>query len=561
MKTAESGFALLLAAIVTTTAACGGGSGSGGPAPAPDTDPPEVQVGERLFLEGRFAQFYFANSGGDINSTLTSGDPVMNTTQTTGDPLPGPFCGESMNCRACHLVDELQNYPQGGVRTYGDFARHSPIPGRDDGILITPRNSPPLVDATLERDIPVLFHFDGEFPSIEDLVAGTMTGRNFGWLSTEGETALGHIAAVIRNDNGNNALAKSFGGGGVPYATLFLGTDPAIPAHLRLPEQYRIDVATASDSQVLQAVAAVVGAYVDSLRFSMDDDGRFNGSPYDLFLKKNGLPCAPDPGESNSDYSRRLLGLINQLSDPVFVTLSDGKFKFHPGVPFQFGAAELQGLKVFFTPAAAEGQHHSGNCVACHVAPAFTDFGLHNTGASQVEYDGIFGDGAFAAISVPDLATRNANFDAYLPPSPSHPDATSRFRTPASLSLPGYTDLGAWNVVGNPDLPDPQDNLSAVLCGQFNLTGPDCKAAALLPLSIAYFKTPTVRDLGQSNPYLHTGAMDTIEDVVNFYVRVAGLAHDGQLRNASKELSKMFIDASDVAPLTAFLNALNEDYN
>jgi len=34
----------------------------------------------------------------------------------------------------------------------------------------------------------------------------------------------------------------------------------------------------------------------------------------------------------------------------------------------------------------------------------------------------------------------------------------------------------------------------------------------------------------------------------------------GQLRNASPELSNVFIDANDTAPLIAFLNSLNEDY-
>jgi hypothetical protein len=55
--------------------------------------------------------------------------------------------------------------------------------------------------------------------------------------------------------------------------------------------------------------------------------------------------------------------------------------------------------------------------------------------------------------------------------------------------------------------------------------------------------------------------MDTVQNVVNFYITVAGLAQRNQLRNASIELSSVLIDSSDVAPLTAFLNALNEDYN
>ncbi len=561
MRTTQIALSWLLAALVTTLAACGGSSGSNISKTTADTDPPEVQLGERLFLETRFAQFFFANSGGQVNQPLAAGDPAVATSQTTGAPLPGPFAGQSMNCRSCHLVDELQDEPGGGVRTYCDFARQSPISARSDGLLTTPRNSPPLVNATLARDIPSLFHFDGEFASVDDLIVKTLTGRNFGWLPDESATAIGHIATIIRGDDGKNELARSFGGGGISYPTLLLATDPSIPKRLVIPPQFRIDVTTASDTDILNDVVALIDAYVDQLRFSTDSDGLYNSSPYDIFLIKNGLPRSPDPGESAIAYSQRLLAAINQLSDPIFVTPKDGKFQFHNGQPFQFGPAELTGLQTFFTQPATPGAAHSGNCIACHAPPNFTDFQMHNTGASQVEYDGIFGNGSFAAISVPNLIDRNANFDQYLPPSAAHPNASGRFRTAAVSTKPGFTDLGAWNIVGNPDIPNPQQALSEVLCPEFNLSGPSCNPATLLPLVVGYFKTPTLRDLGQSNPFLHSGAMTTVEDVVNFYVTVSGLDHNSQLRNGSIELSNMFIDADDVAPLTAFLNALNEDYN
>jgi hypothetical protein len=38
-------------------------------------DPPQVAVGERLFLETRFSQFFFARSGGNANAVLPAGDP------------------------------------------------------------------------------------------------------------------------------------------------------------------------------------------------------------------------------------------------------------------------------------------------------------------------------------------------------------------------------------------------------------------------------------------------------------------------------------------------------
>src|SRR5436309_14233411 len=57
-------------------------------------DPPEVALGERLFLETRFAQFFFAHAKGDANGRLTEGDPVQaRSFSASGETLPGPFAG------------------------------------------------------------------------------------------------------------------------------------------------------------------------------------------------------------------------------------------------------------------------------------------------------------------------------------------------------------------------------------------------------------------------------------------------------------------------------------
>ena len=301
-------------------------------------------------------------------------------------------------------------------------------------------------------------------------------------------------------------------------------------------------------------------AYMDSLRFGNRNTGRDAISPYDLFLEKNQLPVRPDAGESALAYSQRLLALIGGRDRLRWVNDdADGVFELHTQ-KFQFGPAELKGLRIFFTRPGATHAAHAGNCVACHAAPQFTDHRLHNNGVSQAEYDGVFGRGAFAALAVPGLAERNAHFDAYLPPSPTHPKATGRFRSAPSARNRGHADLGAWNVFANPDMPKPQAALTQILCAQSGLDARRCTPAALLPLTIASFKTPTIRDLGQSNPYFHSGGIDSIEDVLRFYVTTSGLARAGKVRNAAPELSGIHIDASDIAPLAAFLKSLDEDY-
>ena len=197
-----------------------------------------------------------------------------------------------------------------------------------------------------------------------------------------------------------------------------------------------------------------------------------------------------------------------------------------------------------------------GNCVACHTPPQFTDQRLHNNGVSQAEYDRIFGVGAFAALEIPGLAERNTHFDDYLPPSTKHVRANGRFRTAPVAGKPGYADLGAWNVFANPDLPKPQQALTQILCGD-----KPCEPEAVLPSTVALFKTASVRDLGQSNPYFHSGAVDTVEDTLHFYVRISELARAGKLRNGSPEIADIHLAVTDISPLAAFLKSLNEDYH
>jgi hypothetical protein len=518
---------------------------------AEEPDPAEVAIGERLFLETRFSQYFFANGVADVNAPLAVGDPVMDSTITLGDPFTGPFAGMSMNCAACHLVDQQLEEIGGGNRTYSDFARRSPIPARGDGQTVTPRNSPPLVNASLGRTGPFFLHFDGEFTSREDLVVATMTGRNYGWMPTEHKTALEHIARVVKEDDGTGIIAAEFGA--LPYSVVLLGTDPNIPAEFVLPAEYRVDVSRAKDKQIVAAVAKIVGAYLDGLRFIQDEDGLFAGSPYDVFLIKNGVPRGPEGSETLAAYTARLRTAVDALENPQFVTDEDGAFTTFEQ-PFVFGQLELDGLRAFLREPAPSASS-VGNCAACHLPPAFTDFKFHNTGATQEEYDAVHGAEAFNMLSIPSLKTRKGDFNAYLPPNPNHPTAHGPFVSVPSANDPTRVDLGIWNVYANPDLPKPQRGLRDLLAEE----GAGSKRA-LLDRSIARFKTLGLRELGQSAPYLHTGRMDSVEDVIRFYIDSSTGARAGTLRNPAPELSNIDLTEADVAPLAAFLRSLNEDY-
>jgi hypothetical protein len=509
-----------------------------------------------MFVDTRFAEYFAANMT-DVNAPLAVGDPVVATVQTPNGPLAGPFVGQSINCRSCHFVVEMQGVPGAGNRTYADFTDHSPIPRMLTGFTATPRNSMHMVGSMQSHEGPSFLHFDGEFTDPADLAKSTLTGRNFGWAPDQYQQAIAHIANVIRNDNGKNDPATEFGCG-FSYAAIFLGTDPTIPVDCHLPPAYRLDVTSASDEQIVEDMAQMLGQYLDGLLFQQDENGRYIGSPYDVFLRINHLPVQPIAGQTLAQYNQKLLVQLQNLNNPVFVDGTYGSFKYH-AQPFAFGALELAGLKIFLKVAvnATDGSQHAGNCAACHVAPNFTDFTFHNTGVTQAEYDAANGVGAFAALVVPNQADRIANFNQYMPASASHPNAIESFRHTAVPGNPIYADLGLWTVYLNPDIPNPQANLSTVVCAIMQ----NCAVDQGLATTIAQFKTSMLRDLEDSAPYFHNGSAAKFTDVVEFYIKSSQLAHQGALRNAPPEFQGMSLTEDDVAALAAFLASLTEDYD
>jgi cytochrome c peroxidase len=548
----------LSAALLLSLAAVITGCGSGAAPPFEsdiDTTPAEQNLGERIFIDTRFAE-YFAEHMTGVNDPLTTGDPVVAQVQNVYvGPLPGPFAGQSINCRSCHFVVEFQGVKGFGNRTYADFTNRSPIPLAMNGFTNTPRNAMQMV-GSLQHPGTTFLHFDGQFVDPADLVKTTMTGRNFGWAPTQYSQAIAHIAQVIRQDNGNNTPSQTYTDG-YSYAAIFLGSS-SLPAQDQIAPHYRVDVSTATDDQVVNAVAAVVAAYAQGLQFKQDEFSRYIGSPYDVFLRVNHLPVQPKAGETVGAYNQRLYQAVSALSNPTFVTPADGSFKYH-SQPFQFGATELQGLLIFLRTATnpTDGSQHAGNCASCHQAPYFSDFVFHNNGAAQEEYDGVHGSGAFSQLFIPSLSQRNANYNAWLPVTAAHPNASETFRRAATLDNPNYADLGLWNIYLNPDIPNPQAALQSFLCAN----SANCATDQGLGNTVALFKTPILRDLQDSAPYFHNGSKLMFQDVVNFYITTSALARNGQVRNGDPQLKNISINSNDIAALVAFLQSLTEDYD
>ena len=66
------------------------------------------------------------------------------------------------------------------------------------------------------------------------------------------------------------------------------------------------------------------------------------------------------------------------------------------------------------------------------------------------------------------------------------------------------------------------------------------------------FKTPSLRNVAQTAPYMHDGSMPTLEAVVDFYDQGGG-----EVPNKSERLRPLALDAAEKQALVAFLRALD----
>ncbi|MEM9381904.1 MAG: cytochrome c peroxidase, partial [Planctomycetota bacterium] len=71
------------------------------------------------------------------------------------------------------------------------------------------------------------------------------------------------------------------------------------------------------------------------------------------------------------------------------------------------------------------------------------------------------------------------------------------------------------------------------------------------------FKTPSLRNVALTPPYMHNGAFETLDEVVSFYVTREGARPGG--RSAERILRPLSLDEQDRRDLVAFLESLTDD--
>jgi cytochrome c peroxidase len=164
-------------------------------------------------------------------------------------------------------------------------------------------------------------------------------------------------------------------------------------------------------------------------------------------------------------------------------------------------------------------------CIECHSfgadSPFFTDFKFHNTGviAEDINFEQLTG-----------LAKRIAESETVSSINPiketNNPPASVRQTKDVAALLAhtqGFTELGRYLVTRQPK-------------------------------DIGAFKTPTLRDIELTTPYMHNGAEKTLIDVVRFYNR-GGNAH----ANLDERMHPLNLNDEEMNGLVEFMRTLTSD--
>ena len=156
--------------------------------------------------------------------------------------------------------------------------------------------------------------------------------------------------------------------------------------------------------------------------------------------------------------------------------------------------AAIRGAKLFIGKAA---------CNDCHSGPTFTDYSFHNTGVPQIG----------ERVAAIDLGRANA----------------------MTVKTDAFNRAGVYS--------DAQDDSHLI-------------ALELTPSMDGAFKTPTLRNVEKTAPYMHDGAFETLWDVVDFYNHGGGTSQFSGTREIT--IQPLLLDDGEINDLVEFLRSLSD---
>ncbi len=75
------------------------------------------------------------------------------------------------------------------------------------------------------------------------------------------------------------------------------------------------------------------------------------------------------------------------------------------------------------------------------------------------------------------------------------------------------------------------------------------------------FKTPTLRNIAQTAPYMHNGVFTTLEEVVDFYNKGGGIGTGINVENQTLPSDALNLTATEQKALVAFMKTLSDNKN
>ncbi|MBX2840271.1 MAG: cytochrome C peroxidase, partial [Flammeovirgaceae bacterium] len=75
------------------------------------------------------------------------------------------------------------------------------------------------------------------------------------------------------------------------------------------------------------------------------------------------------------------------------------------------------------------------------------------------------------------------------------------------------------------------------------------------------FKTPTVRNVALTSPYMHNGVYQSLEEVIDFYNKGGGIGLGIEVPNQTLPENSLGLSDNEKLDLVAFMNALSDTTN
>ena len=73
------------------------------------------------------------------------------------------------------------------------------------------------------------------------------------------------------------------------------------------------------------------------------------------------------------------------------------------------------------------------------------------------------------------------------------------------------------------------------------------------------FRTPTLRNVECTSPYMHNGTFSTLEQVIDFYNNGGGLGHGLKVPNQTLSSDSLNLTQAEQSAMVAFLGTLSEE--